>query len=366
MSLPDHVFSYQSSDEVFLTISFRLRSDTPWADASHEVAWWQRKLSPSQPASIAQSALQPYDELRIKNFQAAFRITGSNWSLRFDRARGYITNWVSSGITLLEPDAETGAAIIPSFWRAPTDNDVPAALPYWRRFGLDQLTSQLRSISVRTDDKIGLVEVETHTFLSPPVLDWAYNIQTTYKIYPNGSLAIHVHIRPSGSYPETVPRVGLDLRLSQTLNQVGWFGPGPGESYPDKRSSQRVGIWSKTVPELQTNYEHPQDNGNRMDTRWLTVLNSQGEGIKVTGQIARDNDKDPERAFQWAAGRHTAAVLEAARHPCDLTEEDATLLKLNAEVAGVGSAACGPGVKEEFQVSSVERNFQFVLEKVRI
>ena len=92
MSLPDHIFSYQSPDEVFLTISFRLRSATPWADASHEVAWWQRKLSPSQPASIKQPALLPCDELRVRNSQAAVQVTGSNWALQFDRVRGYITN----------------------------------------------------------------------------------------------------------------------------------------------------------------------------------------------------------------------------------------------------------------------------------
>jgi beta-galactosidase len=92
--------------------------------------------------------------------------------LKFDRARGCLTHWISSGLALLQPDSNTGAAILPSFWRAPTDNDVPVALPYWRRFGLDQMTSQLRSFAVRTIDEADLIEVETQTLLSPPILAW--------------------------------------------------------------------------------------------------------------------------------------------------------------------------------------------------
>ncbi|MCV5153381.1 beta-galactosidase small subunit, partial [Escherichia coli] len=49
-------------------------------------------------------------------------------------------------------------------------------------------------------------------------------------------------------------------------------------------------------------------------------------------------------------------------HPCDLVEEDATLLRLDAKVAGVGTAACGPGVREDLLVKVEEMKFSFVLE----
>ncbi|TVY89080.1 Beta-galactosidase [Lachnellula willkommii] len=320
----------------------------------------------SQPASIKQPALPPCDDLHVRNVQNAVHVTGSNWELQFDRVRGYITNWTSSGLTLLEPDAKTKAAIIPSFWRAPTDNDIPGTLPYWRRFGLDAMTSQLRSFSVRRDDE-ACVEVKTHTRLSPPILAWAYNIETTYTVSSTGSLAIRLHLRPTGSHPTTVPRVGLDVRLPRPLDQATWFGPGPGESYPDKRSSQKVGIWSMDVEALETAYEHPQENGNRVDTRWVTIADLQGAGLRVTREVEHAHiAPDIERTFQWSAGRYTAAALEAAKHPCDLVAQDATLLELNAEGAGVGSAACGPGVAEEFQVKCCEMEFGFLLEKVGV
>lgn len=365
MPLPSQIFSHQSLNETFITISFRLRSATPWADASHEIAWWQHRLGP-RTFSAPEPSLLPCHKLQVQESKFAVQVSGSDWSLKFDRARGCLTHWISSGLALLQPDSNTGAAILPSFWRAPTDNDVPVALPYWRRFGLDQMTSQLRSFAVRIIDEADLIEVETQTLLSPPILAWGYNVQSTYTIFSNGKLNVKTCLRPAGSQPESLPRAGLNVNLPRKFDQARWFGPGPVESYPDKRSSQRVGIWSKTISELQTSYEVPQENGNRMETRWLEITNLQGIGIKVTGELSSGMNESAERTFQWTAGRYTAAALEEARHPCDLVEEDATLLKLDAEVAGVGTAACGPGVKDEFQVKCRETKFSFTLEKIEI
>jgi beta-galactosidase len=229
---------------------------------------------------------------------------------------------------------------------------MPASLPYWRRFGLDDMTSQLRSWHTETPSTGGL-QIITRTYLSPPILAWGYDVETTYTISSSGTLSINVKLKPTGAHPQTVPRIGLDLHLTNALVDVTWLGPGPGQSYPDSRSSQKVGIWKKTVAELQTVYDVPQENGNRMDTRWLELAQG-GAGLKIIGGEAGK--------FHWGAGGHTAKSLEDAKHPCDLVEEDATLLKLNAEVAGTGTAACGPGVREEFEVKCREMEFEFLLQ----
>jgi len=362
IQISESVFSHAETEETLLTISFRLKSATTWAEASHEIAWWQHKLPRRDLTSVAQSPFQSIHTLEIRDLQSVSRISGSNWEVKFDRVQGYLISWISSDVELLQPDSHTGAAIRPSFWRAPTDNDVPISLPYWRRFGLDNITSQLRSLKIIKDEKTGVAKVTTHTFLSPPILAWGYNVHTIYSIHPSGSISVEVKLQPTGSFPKTIPRVGLDLSLPKVLDEITWLGPGPGESYPDKCRSQKIGIWSKTVPELQVAYEVPQENGNRMDTRWMTITRAVGAGIKVTGGAVSTEKKGTE--FQWGASRHTAASLEAARHPCDLVEEDATLLRLNAEVSGVGSAACGPGVSAEFEVQCREMSFSFLLEPI--
>jgi len=73
---------------------------------------------------------------------------------------------------------------------------------------LDDMTSQLLSFSVRSDDEAEWVEVKTHTRLSPPILAWGYNVELRTQFFPTAALSIKVHVRPSGPHPATVPRVG--------------------------------------------------------------------------------------------------------------------------------------------------------------
>lgn len=78
-----------------------------------------------------------------------------------------------------------------------------------------------------------------------------------------------------------LPRAGLDVILSKSLNHVKWFGLSPGESYPDKKASQRVGVWEVgNVSEFRTAYDVPQENGNRMNNRWLKIT-SENAGLKL-------------------------------------------------------------------------------------
>ncbi|KAF7556049.1 hypothetical protein G7Z17_g1748 [Cylindrodendrum hubeiense] len=218
------------------------------------------------------------------------------------------------------------------------------SLPYWKRYALDEMTSQRRSFAF--DNIEDGLRITAKTFLSPPVLDWGWN----------------------WSYPEHVPRVGLNLRANRGLDKAQWFGLGPGEAYPDKRSAQRLGIWSvESVENLHTPYEVPQENGNRMDTRWLSLTDTHGMGLRAQMSVEPRSESRNWgcTGFNWVASRYSAVTIEQARHPCDLVEEDATLLRLDAKVAGVGSAACGPGVKEKDLVHVQEVTFGFRLEIIR-
>ncbi|KAK3897757.1 glycoside hydrolase, partial [Staphylotrichum tortipilum] len=230
--------------EVHLTISFRLRTPTPWADSSHEVAWHQHLLATSPPPPLIPS---PHSTpLQITSTPSSLEITTPTSTLTFDLTRGALTSWTSGSHPLLLPSPTTHAALLPAFWRPSTNNDTPHSLPYWRRFGVDALTPQLRSAPTVETLPCGSVVVTATTYHAPPVLDWSFAATVTYTIPPGGiKLGVEVHLAPAGRYPPRhVPRAGLDLCFAPGVGEVvRWCGLGPGEAYPDKRGAQRVGVW---------------------------------------------------------------------------------------------------------------------------
>lgn len=279
--------------------------------------------------------------------------------MEFDRARGCLTRWISNNKSLLDLDPSSKSALSPSFWRAPTDNDIPF-LDDWKNYGLDVLTSQLRSFKLQSSPN-GDVQLTSKLYITPPILAWGYNALVTYVISSNdGSLTVRVDLQPSGPSPKSIPRVGLDIRLDDSLDNASWFGLGPGESYVDKRDAQRIGIYSATTAQLHTPYEVPQENGNRMETRWVRMTDHYGAGIQATRLPSSGNGE--EGLFQWSAGRHSPESLEKANHPRDLVEEKSVLWRLDAESRGVGTGACGPAVMERYDLLCKENTFVFRLE----
>ncbi|KAM0162055.1 hypothetical protein ACHAPG_002072 [Botrytis cinerea] len=349
--------SKNGSGELWITVTFQQKFSTAWADAGHELAWMQQQISKPNVDSISRVSPTNTSHLDVVSSRTEYKITGSNFLFTFDAARGSLSQWNFTSAATLKSTKIPISSITPGFWRAPTDNDMPSDFPYYKRFGLDALTSQLRSFDVKTDDD--LVTLTAVTFISPPILNWGFEATTTYQISSTGSLKIKVNLKPTGSMPSNLPRVGLDIKLRDDLDNAEWFGIGPGESYADKCSSQKLGIYSADVDTLHTPYDVPQENGNRMKTRWVNMTDSSGVGVRASSS-------ENSATFQWAATRYSPTTLQKARHPRDLVKEKEVLWRLDAEAAGVGSAACGPGVKEEFQVKCEEKEFAFVFEKIGI
>ncbi|KAK2593618.1 Beta-galactosidase (Lactase) [Conoideocrella luteorostrata] len=361
ISLPNAVLVFKSTREVYLTVSVKLAHETSWAGANHEVAFFQHRVQAAATANTEPMALNTLaSTLHTSSEGSTIMVSGINFGFKFDRARGGLISWTVDGREVLEIEKNMGAAIYPSFFRPATDNDVPQSWPYWQRFGVDQLTSQLRSLAVDTS-KNNVVVVNAHTFITPPVLAWGFNCEIEYTITNNGLLRVNMtRLSPTGSVPDHIPRIGFNLRISKALDQVKWFGLGPGESYPDKKSSQRHGIWQVGhVADLHVPYDVPQENGNRMDTRWVKLTDHQP---KPSGIRARRIGDDA--TFSFVSSRHSAETIQSAKHPTDLVEEDATLLRLDVEVAGVGTGACGPGVREDLLVRCRGMWFGFELEYI--
>ena len=99
----------------------------------------------------------------------------------------------------------------------------------------------------------------------------------SYLIQPNGSVRVTHSFDYGGSHDKTeIPRVGLNMQLSSSLENVEWYGRGQNENYIDRKASAFMGSYSAKVNEMKFDYGRPQENGYRTQTKHLSLTDKNG------------------------------------------------------------------------------------------
>lgn len=314
--------------DYWLNLTFSLAYATSWAPAGHEVATAQFQVAAAEPAQPL--AVQTMPVLRCDEAGNILVIQGPEMEVRFDMVYGVISSWLSSGVQLLERGPKL------EFWRATTDNDrgFTNVAGHWRTYGVDALQQRIDRVDYEVLAGGRAVKIVVAARIAPPIKAWGIACTYEYTIYGNGDVVLTVHGTPTEGGPETLPRIGLELRLPTDFANVSWYGRGPGESYIDSKQANQVGVYSATVEQLFTSYTFPQENGNRTDVQWVSVANKRGVGLLAVGM--------PDLNF--SLHRYTTEQLEKARHTYELSEAGQLIWHLDYRQHGLGSASCGPDV----------------------
>ncbi|WP_158839581.1 glycoside hydrolase family 2 TIM barrel-domain containing protein [Saccharothrix deserti] len=320
--------------ELWLTVSAVLAADQPWAPAGHEVAWGQVLVARAGPPVLVPAPVEVTHSVDLVTLGPG----------TFD-ADGRLT--ALGGLAVVGPRLDV--------WRAPTDNDLRGAGfdgtrslgDVWRDIGLHRVTHRIDDVSVEGTDLV------VRTRVAPAATD--LGIATTYRWAAEGDgLRLTVEVEPEGNWPCPLPRLGLRMAVPPELDRVTWFGLGPGEAYADTRLAARVGRFHRGVDELQTPYVFPQENGNRTEVRWATLLDAAGAGLRFTGRPT----------VEFTARRWTSEALDAATHTTDLVPDDLVHVNLDHAQQGIGSAACGPGVLPRYRLDAEPVTFTVTLHPV--
>ena len=328
LNLPYEVPAVAPSAECYLTLSFILNRDTIWAERGHEVAWAQFRLE-SYSSHLSHTSHPP---ITLADTGNTIRVAGVDFELTFDKIHARIADWTANGQRLIE----TGPRL--NFWRATTNNDRSwTNAKSWRDSWLHILLHRTDSVEVERISP-SVARITARTRIAPPIFDKAFDCEYVYTIDGSGEVLLEVHGIPTGEWPETLPKIGLQMIVPQSLERVTWFGRGPGESYVDTKQAGRFGRWTMSVDDLFTPYVFPQENGNRTDTRWVALTDIGGSGLMAVG----------EPTIDFSASRFTTADLEAATHAYELTPRDFIELNLDYRHNGIGSASCGPGPWEQY------------------
>lgn len=177
-----------------------------------------------------------------------------------------------------------------------------------------------------------------------------FDCEVSYTVYGSGDIQIEAHVVPGAELP-FLPRLGFQMTLPEGNERFTWYGRGPHENYSDRCEGAAVGIYSGTVEEQYVPYIVPEENGNKTEVRWVTLTGPQGIGLLAAGSPL----------LEVSAHHFTTQNLTEAKHTYELKRRPEVTLNLDYGQSGLGSAACGPGRLEKYQLKAVETHFSLRL-----
>ena len=288
-------------DETVLNVYARLRHDTPWAPKGFVVAREQFVLQPSQ-FFLAFAGRDTVAEETDEGFVAPT----NNGSITISKT-GALTSWIVNGKEMLQGSLE------PYFWKPENDNQ--NAAHFARRTAVWKDAADKRTVkSIRVEGRQVIAE------MSLPV---GADLKLTYDLKADGRIMVNMDYQPTATNIATIPKFGMRMRLPADYTQIKYYGRGPWENYPDRKCSAFLGIYEMPLSDYQTEYIHPQDNGNRCDIRWFEIGN-----IRIDGW-------QPLCIRAWDYGEED---LEGARHPQDIPRGRFVNLNIDLDIHGVGGA----------------------------
>jgi len=238
-----------------------------------------------------------------------------------------------------------------NFWRPPTENDLKDQNAYrkWKEAGLDSLDHSMTGFSNSRDDQGRLLLSSTFD-LHNKRKELIFQVRTSYRINNDGSMQVEVLADPTGK-PEYLAKIGLQFKLPGRMSKTEWYGMGPHETYPDRKSSGRIDVFRKTVDELWEDYIVPQENGNRSQIRWVSITDTDGYGLLFSG---------PE-PMNFSAYRYNDGSITEAKHTWQLEKQEYTTFNFDYRQSGLGTASCGPGCRPVYLLPAQNTNFGFTI-----
>ena len=342
--------STNTLSDCLLKVSIVLKSDALWAKAGHEVTWEQFCL---QQGELLSADLINKGALQVKEDDKSLSVSGRGFSVQWEKkAVGSITSLMYNGKEILTQNHFPVQPVTQAF-RAPTDNDKSFGnwlAKDWQLHGMDHPLISLESFDheVRADGAV-IVRIRTTNLYKEG------NVTTTsvYTISSDGVIDLKTTFLPQGVLPE-LPRLGLAFCLAPAYNTFTWYGRGPQDNYPDRKTSAATGLWKGTVAEQYVHYPRPQDSGNKEEVQFLTLTDKQNKGIRVDAV---------EDVFSASALHYTAQDLYKETHDCNLKPRPEIILSMDAAVLGLGNSSCGPGVLKKYAIEKKEHTLHIRISK---
>ena len=330
-----------TAHEYLLNVSATLKGKTVWAEAGFEVAAEQMRLS----AKVSQPLLQAgnYKDASVREQERDLFITGKDFNICFNKKTGRLTSVKYHQ----KEQLFNGAGPVFNWYRS-INNDS-------RRYSETKISVRDFSFSKHPADKT--IEVKTLMEAEITAENTRYPYEVNYTIYPDGQIKVAAVFHTGHGY--LPPRFGLRMSLVPDNELVKWYGRGPFENYPDRKSGAFLGIYQSSVTEMgEEPYVQAQSMGQREDVRWVTLSDRQTSGIKI---ISLDT-------LSFSALHFTDQAAWKAYYGFRLPEisQPQVYLTLDCLQRGLGNASCGPPPLQQFEIKKDQTlNYSFLIQPAK-
>jgi beta-galactosidase len=341
LSLPD--ITRATGKEFVLNVFAFTRDEAPMIPQGHEVAREQFQLT---PGTYFQPVSQTTGTLTTNNTNAAVTVTAGDVRISINKRSGQLTEFSKGNNRLLSSGPE------PSFWRAPTDNDFGnnfhKLANVWRTAGLN---TRVKNVTV--NEQPGKVVVKVDMLLKDVSSDYTLE----YTCLADGSLQVKVNYQAGAQELPELPRFGNLFTLDRRFDKVTWYGRGPWENYSDRNTASFLGIHERMVADMYEPYIRPQEMGYRTDTRWVSLTDATGHGIRVEGLqpvcfsalFNRSEDMDP-------------GLTKKQQHPTDVIPRNNVFLQIDLNQRGVGGdTSWGALPHEPYRMQAKSYSYGYII-----
>lgn len=345
LTLPVKNFRPKSTTGYWLSLSFRLKEDLPWAEQGYEVAWEQLTYPTNAAEKPRLSSAKALSMARTGN---TVTVTGPD-KLTLKIEEGWLNEYSWQGNNYLL------SALKPNFWRPPTDNDYGSGMP--KRQGIwKQLNDQykLEELTVEEGEKGAPLRITASFVYGENQFRW----QSTYEVYSSGEVAVSNRFTPLTELPN-LPRLGMQTQVPASLDRMQWLGCGPHETYWDRMTGAKVDVYEQSVENDFFHYVRPQESNNKTDVRWLQLTAGRGNGLLVYS---------PDSTLNVSAWPYSMQDLETAKHIYQLPKRDFITLNIDQQQMGVGgddSWSEWGQPHEPFRIPAQPYAYSFVLKPLR-
>lgn len=334
--------------DVYLNISFRLNRQDGILPAGTELSYEQIVLSESW----------------VPDAYTPLTLSKRPFEIEFDKETGSLTKYSYFGKNLIS------SPILPCFGRAVTDNDEGMLVDLSFDKEAKRMFATWRNPEIKAtsfeDRQDGDTRIVTVKY--KPIEDAIPML--TYRIAPDGVINVTLSVEDAGNL-KAAPhffRVGVEFEMPGEYSQIDFYGEGPFDSYCDRRSSTMMGHYTQSVID-QYDYTvvRPQESGTHCGLKWFSVLNPDGNGIRITSS-AKEFSASALPVSRQMLDRHPdfghSLELKKSAHESDRTDGQ-TYVNLDLRQMGLGCVSSfGDHPLPAYLIPAAPYTFEFTMTPV--